>query len=83
MVWLKIGLAITVAGALALGTNASFEMALRYLAAISGIGSLAQAAVAITKHLANRGGPSDWYEVVVLVAISAGGHFVAGLVHKT
>lgn len=85
--WLaKVGwetaFAVAVAGALAFSTGATSTLFFRYLAGVSGLGSLVQAVVAI-----GRGRPlterlSEWDEAIVLATMSAGAHLIAAHLDK-
>lgn len=74
---LKIAFAAALAGALALSTGASLEKALRFFAAISGVGSLLEAALALLRRRSFEGGLTAWDEAIVLAGVSAGAHFLA------
>jgi len=74
----EIAFAVALAAALAISTGATGTLFFRYLAGVSRLGSLVQAAVAI-----GRGRPlterlSEWDEAIVLATMSAGAHLVAG-----
>jgi hypothetical protein len=68
---------VALAAPLAASTGGTVALVLRYLAGLSGLGSLGQAAFAV-----GRGRPfskrlSEWDEAIVLATLSAGAHMIA------
>ena len=55
---------------------------IRYLAGVSGLGSLVQAAVAIGRGRALTERLSEWDEAIVLATMSAGAHLIANHLDK-
>ena len=66
--------------ALALGTGASVEQAIRFLAAFSGLGSLVQIIAAFIRRHSTQDTFSEWDEAIVLGIVSAGAHLIANLI---
>lgn len=86
--WLaKVGweaaFAVALAAALAVSTGGTSALFFRYLAGVSGVGSLVKAAIAI-----GRGRPlterlSEWDDAIVLATMSAGAHLIAVQLDKS
>lgn len=81
-VWLtkvgwEIALAVALAAALAVSTGGTLSLALRYLAAFSGLGSLVQAFLAVRRGRSLSARLSEWDEAIALATLSAGAHLIA------
>lgn len=85
--WLsKIGwetaFVVVLAAALAVSTGGTMALFFRYLAAISGLVSIMQVAVAIGRRRPLWKRLSEWDEAIVLATISAGAHLIATYLGK-
>ncbi len=85
--WLaKVGweaaFAVALAAALAVSTGGTGALFVRYLAGVSGLGSLVQPAVAIARGRPLTERLSEWDEAIVLATMSAGAHLIAGDLDK-
>lgn len=69
---------VALAAALAIGTGGTGALFFRYLAAVSGLGSLVQAAVAIARGRPLSERASEWDEAIALATMSATAHLIAG-----
>lgn len=80
--WLaKVGweaaFAVALAAALAVSTEGTGALFFRYLAGLSGIGSLVQAAVAVARGRPLTERFSEWDEAIALAMMSAAAHLIA------
>lgn len=74
----EIALTVALAAALAVSTGGTLSLALRYLAGFSGLSSLVQVVLAVARGRPLSARLSEWDEAIVLAALSAGSHLIAG-----
>ena len=76
-IFVKLCVAVILAGTVALASNSSLALGLRYFAAVSLLISLALAGMAIFQRNAAQGPLSNWNEATIFSAIAAIAHFFA------
>ena len=76
-IFVKLCVALALAGTVALASNSSLALGLRYLAAVSLLISLALAGTAIFQRNAAQGPLSNWDEAIIFSMIAAIAHFFA------
>lgn len=74
--------AVALAAALAVGTGGTSALFFRYLAGVSGLGSLVQATVAILRKQPLTQRVAEWDEAIVLATMAAGAHLIATYLNK-